>query len=97
MNTAVVNVRIDTKLKSQAQRVAGDMGFSLSSLVNAFLKNLVKTKTVHFEAEEPSEYLIKSIKKADEDFKVGRTRSFDNVEDAIAWLNRNVVKKKNAR
>lgn len=91
MNTAVINVKIDPKVKRQAQNIASDLGFSLSALINGYLKSLIKTKTVHFsltEKEEPSEYLIKALKESEEDRKAGRVSpSFDNVEDAIKWLN----------
>lgn len=88
MNTAVINIRTDLGLKSAAQKVAEELGFSISSLVNAYLKQLVKTKTVHFsEAEEPSDYLIQLMKEAEEDRKAGRVSpSFDNAKDAIEWL-----------
>lgn len=91
MNTAVINVKVDPKVKRQAQNVASNLGFSLSSLINGYLRNLIKTKTVHFslaEKEEPSEYLIKALKESEEDRKAGRVSpSFGNAEDAIKWLN----------
>ncbi len=89
MNTAVINIKTDPKLKIEAQKVAGELGFSLSSLVNAYLKQLVKTKTVKFSLDEqPSEYLLKSLKESEEDIKAGRVSpSFDNAEDMITWLN----------
>ncbi|MBU0570093.1 hypothetical protein KKB40_04960, partial [Patescibacteria group bacterium] len=62
---------------------------SLSSLINGYLRSLVKTKTIHFslQDEEPSELLIKAIKEAEEDRNAGRVSpSFDNAKDAIAWL-----------
>ena len=95
MNTAVINIRTDLGLKSAAQKVAEELGFSISSLVNAYLKQLVKTKTVHFsEAEEPSDYLIELLKEAEEDRKAGRVSpSFDNAKDAIEWLDSSLKKK----
>lgn len=95
MNTAVINIRTDLGLKSAAQKVAEELGFSISSLVNAYLKQLVKTKTVHFsEAEEPSDYLIQLMKEAEEDRKAGRVSpSFDNAKDAIEWLDSSFKKK----
>lgn len=88
MNTAVINIRTDARVKSEAQKTAEKLGFSLSSLINGFLKSLIKTKTVHFAVkEEPSEYLIKALKESEEDIKAGRVSpTFDNVEDALKWL-----------
>ena len=88
MKTAVINIKTDPELKTQAQAIAADLGFSLSSVVNAFLKNLTRTRTITFSAaEEPSDYLIQALKESEEDRLAGRTSpTFDNAKDAIAWL-----------
>lgn len=84
MNTEAINIKIDPKTKKAAQRVAEDLGFSLSSLVKAYLRDLIKTKTIHFSrAEEPSEYLIQMLKKSEEDVKAGRIIEFLDPKDAI--------------
>ena len=89
MNTAVINIRTDAQVKKQAQKVAGELGMSLSGLINGLLKHVIKTKTVTFTArEEPSPWLIKALKESREDIKKGFVSpAFDNVEDAIKWLN----------
>lgn len=98
MNTAVINIRTDLGLKSAAQKVAEELGFSISSLVNAYLKQLVKTKTVHFsEAEEPSDYLIELLKEAEEDRKAGRHHTFNNSTEALEYLDKIIGKRKKRR
>lgn len=89
MNTAVINVKVSPDLKAQAQDLAEELGFSLSSLINACLKQMIRTKTVSFNvAEEPTDYLLKALKRSKEDIKKGRVSpSFDNSKDAIKWLN----------
>ncbi|MBI2017924.1 type II toxin-antitoxin system RelB/DinJ family antitoxin [Candidatus Daviesbacteria bacterium] len=88
MQTAVINIKVEPKTKKEAQKVAEEMGISLSGLINGFLKQVVKTKTVTLSAkEEPSEYMIQSLKEAEDDIKAGRVSpTFDNAKDAIAWL-----------
>lgn len=88
MNTAVMTIRTETNLKLAAQRAARELGFSISSLINAYLRQLIKTKTVYFSAaEEPSEYLIDAIREAEEERKAGWVSpKFDNAKEAIAWL-----------
>lgn len=87
---ATINIRTDAGLKSKAQKVAGDLGFNLSSLLNAYLRHLVKTKVVHFSLEErPNAYLRRILKRAEKDIKEGKVSpAFDNVDEAIKWLNR---------
>jgi antitoxin component of RelBE/YafQ-DinJ toxin-antitoxin module len=41
MYTAVINVKTHPEIKSQAKKIAEELGFSLSSLVNAYLKQLI--------------------------------------------------------
>ena len=70
MNTAVVITKTEPGVKEQAQKVARELGISLSSLVNAYLKQMVRTKRVEFDlGEEPSEYLKSVINKAEENYK----------------------------
>lgn len=90
MNTAVINIKTDAKVKTQAQRIAAQMGFSLSSLINGYLRQLMRTKTIHFtmKSEEPSDYLIQALKESEADRKAGRYRSFSKADDAVNWLNK---------
>lgn len=51
MSTTVMSLKTDKAIKEKAQKIAKDMGFPLGTLINAFLRQFVKTKTVHFEAD----------------------------------------------
>ncbi len=93
MNTATIFIKTEPKVKKEAQRTAEELGFSLSSILNAFLRQFVKTRTINFSAKEldeiPNEYFINAIKKAREERKQGKVSPiFDNAEDAIAWLHK---------
>lgn len=89
MNTAVINVKVSPDLKAQAQGLAEELGFSLSSLINACLKQMVRAKTVSFSVtEKPTDLLLKTLRKSGEDIKRGRVSpSFNNSKDAVKWLN----------
>ena len=90
MNTAVVNVKVEPEVKRQAQKVADELGLSLSAIIKGYLKELIRTKTVTFSAnkEEPTDYLLQSLKESEEDIKAGYVSpTFTNAEDAIEWLN----------
>lgn len=91
MNTAVINIKTNPEVKAQAKEVADELGFSLSSLINAFLKQLVKTKTVVFSAssEEPTEYFLSFLKKSQEDIKAKKISPvFKSANEAIDWLDK---------
>lgn len=88
MNTAVINIKTDKAIKLQAQSVAAQLGLSLSSLINAYLKQVVRTRRVEFDlGEEPSSYLKRAIKKAEDNYKKGNTSpAFKTGAEAVKWL-----------
>ena len=89
MNTTVINIRTQPDVKKAAQKVASDLGLNLSALINGFLKQLIKTKAINLKvSEEPSEYLINSIKEAEEDIKAGRVISFKDLPSNFKYLDK---------
>lgn len=89
MNTSVINVKVSPDLKIQAQTLAEELGFSLSALINACLKQIVRTRVVSFSAsEEPSEYMINALNESRKDVKAGRTISFKSGEKALSYLDK---------
>lgn len=89
MNTAVINVKTEPQVKHEAQIVAKKFGVSLSSLVNAYLKQLVRTKKIEFTLEEePTTHLLNILNLAQKDIKAGKVSpQFKNANDASKWLN----------
>jgi addiction module RelB/DinJ family antitoxin len=89
MNDAVINIKVNKTLKLEAQQLAEELGFSLSSLIIACLRQIVRTRAVSFDAsEEPSEYMVKMLEKSKENIKKGYVSpAFDNMDDAVKWLN----------
>ncbi len=73
MKTAVLNIKIEPKVKKEAQKVADELGFTLSAIINASLRNLARTKTISYSLLEPSERLKKSIESARKDRALGKT------------------------
>jgi len=87
-NTTVINIRTDIRVKNKAQEIAQKLGLSLSAVINAYLKQFVRTKAVSFSLEEqPSDFLIQTLAKSKKDIKNGYVSPvFDNIEDADKWL-----------
>ena len=87
-NSVVVNIKIEPQVKRDAQKLAEKLGLPLSALIKSYLKQIIRAQEVVLTvSEEPTEYLIKSLKESEEDIKAGRVTSFDNAKNAIAWLN----------
>lgn len=89
MDTAVINIRVDPNVKTQFQKVADELGLGVSSLLNALMRQVIRTKRVELEVrpEIPNAYMIKMLKESEEDIKNGRVSpSFNNADEAVAWL-----------
>lgn len=87
MNSTVITIKTPEDIKIQAQETAKELGFSLSSLINAYLRQLIKTKTVHFSLEEPTPYLLEALQESMHDVKQGSVSpEFTTADDALAWL-----------
>jgi len=63
MNTIIINFKTEPKVKKEAMKIADELGFSLSSILNAYLKNFIRTKKINYSLDEsePSEYLLKLL------------------------------------
>lgn len=44
----VINIKTDKEIKQSAQKIAGKLGLSLSAVINAYLRQFVRNKEVHF-------------------------------------------------
>lgn len=91
MNTAIVNFKTDSKIKKVAQAVAKDLGFSLSSVLNAYLRKFVRTRRVEFVDDvrlELTPWAKRMLRDSERDEKVGKVSPrFSSVEESLSWLN----------
>lgn len=98
MNTAVVNAKIDPQIKRKAQKIAAEIGVTLSDVIDAQLREFIEKKTITFRKPEiPSEYMKKALKESMEDVKAGRVVSFENTKDAIAFLDKMIEDDKKSK
>ena len=51
MAKTTINIKADKEIKKKAQKVARDLGMPLSTVINAYLNQFVRTKEVHFYLE----------------------------------------------
>ena len=47
---AVINIKTNKEIKENAQKIAKDVGLSLSDVINASLRNFIRTREVYFSA-----------------------------------------------
>ncbi len=88
MKTAILNVKVDEQIKKKAQLVAGSFGIPLSTLVNAYLMELVETGQIHFSAVEiMTPKMEKLIEQAEKEIEAGDlSPAFNTAQEAIDYL-----------
>jgi addiction module RelB/DinJ family antitoxin len=47
---SIINIKTETEVKKNAQKIAKDIGLSLSDVINASLRNFIRTREVYFSA-----------------------------------------------
>lgn len=48
MQKTLISIKADQKVKKNAQQLAVDIGLSLSDVINAALRNFIRTREVYF-------------------------------------------------
>ena len=85
----VITVKTDENTKKKAQELAQELGITLSSLINSYLKQVIVTRRVElYVPEKMTTKLISSIEKANQEIKSGQIgKGYDNVDDFLNDLN----------
>lgn len=89
MKTTMINIKTDKKVKEEAQRLAEELGFSLSALVTASLKQFIRTRSVSFSVSyQMTPYLEGVLDEVEKDLETGKNLSpkFTNAKDMDAYL-----------
>jgi len=92
MNTASILIKTDPNVKKEAQKIADDMGISLTSVINRYLKHFIQNKSITFTVsdEQPTMYFNERLKVAEEDIKKGRLVSFKDSDEMLAYLDKEI-------
>jgi len=88
MKTAVINIRTKPDVKKMAQEVAEELGLSLGTIINAFLKQFIRTKTIFFTLNDstPTPFLLKQLQESEADRRAGRVHSFKSKKQALEFI-----------
>ncbi len=88
MNTSVINIKIDPKLKKKLKEVAKELGLPVGTIINAYLRELVRERRVVFSTppalNQRTKRLLQSI---DRDIRAGKNADGPfSAKDAIEYL-----------
>ncbi len=88
MSTTVISVKLDQNVKTSAQEVAKSTGLTLSTLVNAYLRQVATTRRIELYAPElMTPKLEKFIAEIETELKAGKvSKKFDDVEEFLTDL-----------
>ena len=85
----MINVKADTEVKKGAQKIAEDLGLTLSAIINSYLKQLIRNKSIYLSTiPQMTPELEELIGRAREDYKKKRNISpiFSNPKDMDRYL-----------
>jgi len=89
MSKVTINIKADRDIKEKAQKTAKELGMPLSTIINAYLNQFVRTKEVHFYSEgtlKPS--VKKRLARLSKEAREGKNLSpvFDNATEMDKYL-----------
>lgn len=85
----LLTVKTEKSLKQAAQETATELGFSLGTLVNAFLKQFVRNKEINLSIDEyvPNKRLIASLRRGEKEYAEGRLPKPMTLDELVMHLN----------
>jgi addiction module RelB/DinJ family antitoxin len=88
MRTAVISVKVDAETKQSATEVARSAGLTLSSLINAYLHQIVATRRIElFAPEAMTPRLEGLIGEVESELQRGKmSKAFADVDEFLADL-----------
>lgn len=85
----VIHVKADKEVKENAQKLAAELGLSLSDVIGASLRNFIRTREVYFtHTPRMTPELEKLLDQVEDDIKHNKNLSprFKTAEEAIGYL-----------
>ena len=84
--TGTLNIRIEPKLKKEAETTLNDLGMNIAEAVTIFLKQVVMTDSIPFIIQKPkySEEMIAAIKEASDIVKnPDKYKTYKNLAEVL--------------
>jgi len=89
MAKTLISIKADREVKRNAQKLAQELGFSLSDVVNASLRNFIRTREVRISSiPHMTLELERLLGVVEKDIKTGKNMSpaFSSAEEANEYL-----------
>ncbi len=98
-NDSIIQIRIDEKTKSNAQKTLAKLGLDLSSATKIFLKKVINTKSIPFDIKTENGYTYEEETRLLRDLnsKGGYSRKFKSASEMFDDLDKQIDGKKKNR
>ena len=86
----LINIKADVDVKKRAQKIAKDLGIPLSTIINAYLKQLGREQRINFVVPlRPNKETAKLLRRASKDYseKKNISHAFSTVKEMDIYLN----------
>lgn len=87
--STVIHIKANKEIKENAQKLARELGLSLSDVINASLRNFIRTRELHFsDIPQMTPELERLLGKVEEDIKNNRNLSpvFEKKDEMDKYL-----------
>lgn len=93
MASSVINVNVDSEVKKEATAILNDLGLNMSTAINMFLTQVIKTDGIPFRIRnpKPSKELLEAIDEGEKilkEMEEGKRKGYSNMDDLIKSLDR---------
>ena len=85
----IINIKTEPEVKESAQKLAAELGLSLSAVINGYLNQFIRNRSVYFSTEHQMSYQLEELLDVvEEDIKLGKNLSKDitSVEENTNYL-----------
>ncbi len=86
--TDVLHVRVEPRVKKQAEKTLNDLGLSITEAINVFLNQVILNDGIPFEIKKPR--FNKETEQVIDDVKNGKnlSKTFDSVDEMFEELDK---------
>lgn len=88
MSSTNMNIRMDSKVKQDAEILFSELGLNMTAAINLFLRQSIRKQSIPFELalHVPNAETLAAMKEVDEMLKNGTGKRYDNLDDLFAEL-----------
>ena len=83
--SSTITVRVDEKIKKEANSIFREVGMDMSTAINIYLKQVIRSNGIPFtiSADNPNELTLRALKEAEK----GKMASFSSIDELMDDLN----------